>query len=103
MAPAGAYWAKSATTDDTMKLGRFSAIHQPAQKIIRRRIVVPSAPVSFANPSLTIGSAVTTVAQSPFAGGGNSYSFISSVDSYIDTPASAEYCISKEFDTPLTS
>ena len=75
------------------KLGRFSAIHQPAQKIIRRRIVVPSAPVSFANPALTIGSAVTTVAQSPFAGGGNSYSFISSTNSFIDTAASSDWAV----------
>lgn len=43
---------------------------------------------SFVNPTLTIGSAVTTVAQSPFAGGGNSYRFSSSTTSYITTPGS---------------
>jgi hypothetical protein len=48
---------------------------------------------SFINPSLTIGSAVTTVAQSPFVGGGNSYSFISSVNSFIDTPASSDWAV----------
>jgi hypothetical protein len=48
---------------------------------------------SFVNPSLTIGSAVTTVAQSPFVGGGNSYSFISSVNSFIDTPASSDWAV----------
>ena len=90
MAPAGAYWDRLQTMP---KLGRFSSIHQPAQKIIRRRVVLPSAPVSFANPALTIGSAVTTVAQSPFAGGGNSYSFTSSVNSFIDTPASADWAV----------
>lgn len=48
---------------------------------------------SFVNPTLTIGSAVTTVAQSPFAGGGNSYSFSSSVNSYITTPGSADWSL----------
>ena len=47
---------------------------------------------SFVNPTLTIGSAVTTVAQSPFERG-NSYSFISSVNSFIDTPASADWAV----------
>jgi hypothetical protein len=49
--------------------------------------------VAFANPTLTIGSAVSTVAQSPFAGGGNSYSFSSSVNSFIDTPASNDWAV----------
>ena len=48
---------------------------------------------SFINPSLTIGSAVTTNTQSPFAGGGNSYSFISSVNSYITTPGSTDWVL----------
>jgi hypothetical protein len=48
---------------------------------------------SFVNPTLTIGSDVTTIAQSPFAGGGNSYSFISSVNSFIDTPASSDWAV----------
>jgi hypothetical protein len=48
---------------------------------------------SFVNPSLTIGSAVNVVAQSPFAGSGNSYSFISSVNSFIDTPASSDWVV----------
>jgi hypothetical protein len=51
----------------------------------------PAAP--FTNPTLTVGSAVTTVAQSPFAGGGNSYSFISSTNSYIQAPASADWAM----------
>lgn len=46
----------------------------------------------FVNPSITVGSAVTIVAQSPF-GSGNSYSFISSANSYIDTPASADWAV----------
>jgi hypothetical protein len=53
-----------------------------------------TAPIpSFTNPTLTIGSAVSTVAQSPFAGGGNSYSFSSSVNSFIDTPASSDWAV----------
>lgn len=48
---------------------------------------------SFTNPTITIGSAVTTVTQSPFVGGGNSYSFISSVNSFIDTPASSDWAV----------
>jgi hypothetical protein len=48
---------------------------------------------SFVNPTFTIGSAVTTIAQSPFVGGGNSYSFISSVNSFIDTPASSDWAV----------
>lgn len=62
-------------------------------KFGRRRFIAAEPPPSFENPSLTIGSAVSTVAESPFAGGGNSYSFISSVNSFIDTPASADWAV----------
>jgi hypothetical protein len=51
-------------------------------------------PDSFDNPTLTVGSAVTTVAQSPFAGGGNSYNFTgatNSTNSYITTPGSDDW------------
>jgi hypothetical protein len=47
----------------------------------------------FANPTLTFGSAVTTQATSPFAGGGNSYRFSSSVNSYITTPGSDNWAV----------
>jgi hypothetical protein len=47
----------------------------------------------FVNPTLDIGSAVTVVSQSPFVGGGNSYSFSSSVNSYIDTAGSADWAV----------
>lgn len=50
-------------------------------------------PVSFTNPSLTFGSAVTTQATSPFTGGGNSYRFSSSVNSYITTPGSSDWAV----------
>ena len=55
--------------------------------------ITPTLLSSFVNPTLTIGSAVTTVVQSPFVGGGNSYSFISSVNSFIDTPASSDWAV----------
>jgi hypothetical protein len=58
-----------------------------------RRYTIPIVPPEFENPTPTIGSAVTTVAQSPFAGGGNSYSFSSSVNSYIDFPASSDWAV----------
>jgi hypothetical protein len=47
----------------------------------------------FANPALTFGSAVPTQATSPFAGGGNSYRFSSSVNSYITTPGSSNWAV----------
>ena len=58
-----------------------------------RRHTIPIVPPEFENPTPTIGSAVTTVAQSPFAGGGNSYSFSSSVNSYIDFAASSDWAV----------
>jgi hypothetical protein len=47
----------------------------------------------FVNPTLTVGSAVSTVALSPFVGGGNSYEFSSSVNSFIDTPGSNDWAV----------
>jgi hypothetical protein len=61
-------------------------------KFGRRRKFEAPTPPTFSNPTLTIGSAVTTVEQSPF-GSGNSYSFISSANSYIDTPASSDWAV----------
>jgi hypothetical protein len=56
------------------------------------RVTSPAPPPApFENPTLDIGSAVSVVALSPFTGGGNSYSFSSNVNSYIDTPASADW------------
>lgn len=51
------------------------------------------APGSYVNPTITLGTAVTTVAQSPFAGGGNSYRFISSVNSFLTSPASTDWTL----------
>lgn len=61
------------------------------------RIETPSVSTpAFENPTLSIGSAVSTVAQSPFAGGGNSYSFISSTNSVITIPGSADWAVGTE-------
>jgi hypothetical protein len=55
--------------------------------------VIPNIP-PFSNPTLTIGSAVTIVAQSPFVGGGNSYRFFeANANSYIDTSASSDWAV----------
>jgi hypothetical protein len=50
-------------------------------------------PPGFENPTQTTGSAVTTSAISPFAGGGNSYIFSSSANSYLSFPASADWAM----------
>jgi hypothetical protein len=50
-------------------------------------------PTPFVNPTLTIGSAVTIQSVSPFSGGGNSYRFSSSVNSYITTPGSSDWAV----------
>lgn len=48
---------------------------------------------SFTNPSLTIGTAVSVQSVSPFTGGGNSYQFSSSTNSYITTPGSSDWAV----------
>ncbi len=58
-----------------------------------RRRVISVSPPGFVNPTLTIGSAVTTQATSPFSGGGNSYRFSSSTNSYITTPGSNDWAV----------
>lgn len=50
-------------------------------------------PSPFVNPTLTVGSAVTTQAVSPFVGGGNSYRFSSNINSYISTPGSNDWAV----------
>ena len=61
----------------------------------RRRLRLFRSPAwtgpAFVNPTATTGSAVTTVAQSPFAGGGNSYSFTASSNAYISFPSSTDW------------
>jgi hypothetical protein len=60
-------------------------------KFGRRKQIV--AVPAFANPTLTFGSAVTTQNTSPFTGGGRSYRFSSSVNSYITTPGSSNWAV----------
>jgi hypothetical protein len=58
------------------------------------RVTSPAPPPGpFVNPTLDIGSAVSVVASSPFLGGGNSYQFTSSVNSYIDTAGSSDWAV----------
>lgn len=59
----------------------------------RKRVVIPVTPPAFENPTLTVGSAVTVQATSPFVGGGNSYRFSSSTNSYITTPGSNDWAV----------
>jgi hypothetical protein len=63
---------------------------QPSGLILGRPWV---AAAPFVNPTQTTGSAVAVVTQSPFVGGGNSYQFSSSVDSYLSFPASADWAV----------
>lgn len=57
--------------------------------IFKSQIVEPT----FDNPTLTIGSAVSIIPQSPFIGGGNSYQFSSSINSYITTNGSTDWAV----------
>jgi len=59
--------------------------------LFRNPSFIPDEP--FVNPDLTFGSAVTTVGETPFSGGGNSYSFTSSINSYITTPGSDDWAV----------
>lgn len=53
----------------------------------------PWAITPFSNPTQTTGSAVSVVALSPFTGGGNSYQFSSSTNSYLSFPASTDWAM----------
>jgi hypothetical protein len=72
--------------------GGFSLINNNSQGGISVSINQVSTS-SFVNPTLTIGSAVTTNTQSPFVGGGNSYVFSSSTNSFISTPGSSDWAV----------
>lgn len=61
--------------------------------MVMNNVAPVDAPAPFVNPTLTVGSAVTVQAQSPFVGGGNSYQFSASVDSYINTPGSDSWAV----------
>jgi hypothetical protein len=59
--------------------------------ISSRRALVPTGN-TYTTPTTT-GSAVTTVAQSPFVGGGNSYSLSSSINSFLDFEAGDSWAV----------
>lgn len=59
--------------------------------VLKSRFAV-AAP-AFANPTASTGSAVQVVAQSPFTGGGNSYQFSSSTNSYITFAGSSDWAV----------
>lgn len=61
------------------------------QLLAAKRLV--DQPSSFINPTLTLGSSVSVQNVSPFVGGGNSYQFSSSVNSYITTPGSNDWAV----------
>lgn len=48
---------------------------------------------SFTNPAFTTGSSVTISTQSPFVGGGNSYQFVSNINSFISIPGSSDWAV----------
>lgn len=59
-----------------------------------RRRVIPVTPPGFANPTPTsTGAGVSTVAESPFAGGGNSYLFNGSSTGVITYAGSADWAV----------
>ena len=60
MVPTGECWDKSATTDNTMKLGRFSAIHAPVQRIYKRAVAANSNPTPVLDLDAANYSAVPT-------------------------------------------
>lgn len=62
-------------------------------KFGRRRFVMPGSPPEFENPTQSTGSAVSLASVSPFVGGGNSYQFSSSVDSWISFPSSNDWAV----------
>ena len=60
---------------------------------IPKRNIINNTPSSYISSPNIIGSAVSVVAQSPFAGGGNSYSFITSVNSYLSINAGSDWAV----------
>jgi hypothetical protein len=75
-------------------LSRISTGYQGYSKQNKRIIITSGGSGDFVNPTLTIGSAIQVVSQSPFAGGGNSYQFFNAnSNSYIDSPASSDWAL----------
>jgi hypothetical protein len=79
------------TFSNTSGTGNFTLINNSNSG--RLSMSVNTITPSFVNPTLTIGSAVSTQSVSPFVGGGNSYLFSSNVNSFIDTPGSSNWAV----------
>jgi hypothetical protein len=77
---------------NTNNSGNFQLVNNTnSSRFTMSTAISPTPP--FVNPTITTGSAVTITTQSPFTGGGNSYSFINSVNSFLDTPASSDWAV----------
>jgi hypothetical protein len=77
---------------NTNNSGNFQLVNNTnSGRFTMSTAISPTPP--FVNPTITTGSAVTITTQSPFTGGGNSYSFINSVNSFLDTPASSDWAV----------
>lgn len=77
-------------------ISRISTGFKGYTKNTKKKIITPiiSGGGTFVNPTLTIGSAVQVVSQSPFTGGGNSYQFFNAnSNSYIDVAASSDWAL----------
>lgn len=76
---------------NTNNTGNFSLINQNNGGRFSAFPVSTETP--FVNPTLTVGSSVTIVSQSPFAGGGNSYQFTANVNSFIGIAGSSDWAL----------
>jgi hypothetical protein len=79
------------TFSNTNGTGNFTLVNNTnsGQFLMSVNTITPS----FVNPTLTIGSAVSTQSVSPFVGGGNSYQFSQSNNSFITAPASSDWAL----------
>jgi hypothetical protein len=79
------------TFSNTSGTGNFTLVNMSNSG--RFSMSITSATSPFVNPTLTIGSAVSTQSVSPFVGGGNSYLFSSNVNSFVSTPGSSDWAV----------
>ena len=79
------------TFSNTSGTGNFTLVNNSNNGQFLMSVASTTSP--FVNPTLTIGSAVSTQSVSPFVGGGNSYLFSQSVNSFISTPGSSDWAV----------
>jgi hypothetical protein len=82
----------SLTLINTNGIGNFQLVNNTNSGRFTISTTISPTP-SFINPSFTTGSAITIATQSPFTGGGNSYLFSVSTNSYLTTPASSDWAV----------